>query len=72
MKAYKGSFTIEAACVFPLVLLCLCIAIWSGISLHAEVLLQATECGNGNSVDMVKCMYRRELMNEMFGEWYED
>jgi len=72
MKKYKGSFTVEAACVFPLVLLSICIAIGSGMSLHEEVLLRTAKQENGVWVDMVECMYRRELIKDIFGEWYED
>ena len=72
MKRYNGSFTIEAACVFPLVLFCICVAVWSGISLHEEVRLEAKRQEEKIPIDLVTYMYRRELVDEMFGEWYED
>ena len=72
MKKYKGSFTIEAACIFPLVLFCICVAVWSGISLHDEVCLQAKNQEEKITVDIVKCMYRREFIKDIVGEWYED
>ena len=72
MKKYKGSYTLEAACIFPLALFCICAAIWSGISLCEEVRLKAIKQEENASVDMIKSMYKRELIRDMVGEWYED
>jgi len=72
MKLYKGSFTIEAAFVFPIVLICIFIAIESGISLYDEVRTEAVSQMNKNPLDVVNCMYRREYVKDLFGELYED
>lgn len=72
MKGYKGSFTIEASCVFPLILLCICVAIWSAVSLHDEVLQQVADHEKNMPIDIINCMYRREFIKDILGEWYED
>lgn len=72
MKKYKGSFTIEAAYILPLILFCICIVIEMGISLHQEVRAQVETQMENKPLDMVKCMYRREYMKELLGEFYED
>jgi len=72
MKAHKGSFTVEAACIFSLILMCICVAIWSSIALHEEIRLQIIEQEKQAPLDTIKCMYRREFLKEVFGEWDED
>ena len=72
MRRYKGSFTIEAALIFPLVLACIYIAVVSGISMHKEVCIQVEELEKRKPIDMVKCMYRKEFIKDIFGEEYED
>ena len=72
MKKFKGSFTVEAAYILPLVLSCICIVISLSISLHEEVRVQVETQAKEVPADMVKCMYRREFVKELFGELYED
>lgn len=72
MKGYRGSFTIEAAYITPLILLCICIAIEAGISLHNEVKTQIVSQMENKQMDMIGAMYRRELVKELIGELYEN
>ena len=72
MKKYKGSFTIETALVFPIVLLCICITINAGIALFDEVCAEAKDQMEKRPLDLISCMYRREFVEDLFGEWYED
>lgn len=72
MRVYKGSFTIEAACIMPLILLCICIAIESGITLHNEVKSKALLVKEEEPVDLADYLYRKELIENVLGAWYED
>ena len=72
MREYKGSFTVEAACVIPLIFLCICIAIESGITLHSEVKNKALLVNEEETVNIVSYMYRKELIEKVLGVWYED
>lgn len=62
----------EAAFIVPLILFCICIAIETGVILHQEVRMQALEQMEQTTPDMVKAMYRREYIKELFGVFYED
>ena len=72
MREYRGSFTIEAAYMMPLIFLCICIAIESGIMLHNEVKNQALLVREEETVDIISYLYRKELIEKVLGEWYED
>lgn len=72
MKKYKGSYTIEAAFILPLILICICIAIEMGVVLHQEVQTRVESQMKKEPLDMVKAMYRMEYIKELFGELYED
>jgi len=72
MREYKGSFTVEAACVMPLIFLCICIAIESGFTLHNEVKSKALLIREEKTVDIVSYLYRKELIEKVLGVWYED
>ena len=74
MREYKGSFTIEAACIMPLIFMCICIAIKGGITLHNEVKSKALLVREEETVDLVSYLYRKELIEKVLGEqvWYED
>lgn len=67
MKKYKGSFTIEAVFVLPLILTCICVVITMGIGLYQEVQKQAELQAGKETLDMVKGMYQREYVKELFG-----
>lgn len=68
MKKYKGSFTIEAVFVLPLILTCICMVITMGIDLYQEVRKQAELQVGKETLDMVKGMYQREYVKELFGD----
>ena len=72
MRVYKGSFTIETACIMPLLFMCICIAIKSGVMLHNEVKSRALLVQEEDSVDVVSYLYRKELIEKALGVWYED
>ena len=72
MKECQGSFTIEAAFITPLLLFCICLAIELGISLHNEVKILALSQMDHKPLDLVSAMYRRELVEELLGELYEN
>lgn len=72
MKKYRGSFTVEAAYIVPLILFCICIAIEAGILLHNEVKTQAVSQMEKKTENMIACMYRKELVKELLGDLYED
>lgn len=72
MKSYKGSFTIEAACVFPIILFCIFIAIDVGINLYQEVKQEAMRQMEEKKLDLISVMYRREFLKELFEEEYEN
>ena len=71
MRRYKGSFTVEAAVVFPIVLLCICTVIILGMELYDEVCMVAEKYEKSETVDLIHCMYRRELIEDLLGEEYE-
>lgn len=72
MRAYKGSFTVETACIFPIILLSICITINVGVSLYEEVRQEAISQMENEKLDLISVMYRRELLKELFEEEYED
>lgn len=61
----KGSFTIEAAYILPVVLLCLFLPVWLGIDLFQEVKMNAEEIERAEVLDTVVCMYRKEWLDEI-------
>lgn len=71
MRKYKGSFTIEAAWILPLVLSCFCVAIGAAVSLHNEICEEIQEQVEKESVDLIKGMYRRTYVKELLGNLYE-
>ena len=71
MRQYKGSFTIEAAVVFPIVLVCICSVIIIGMELCDEVCITAEQYENDEILDLIHCMYDRELIGDLLGEKYE-
>lgn len=68
MKSRKGSFTIEAAFVLPLILGSMCTAILIGISLYEEVRTRIEVQEQEKALDMVKEMYHRTLIEELMGD----
>lgn len=72
MRKYKGSFTVEASFILPLILLCICVVIELGITLHQEVRMQVAEKAKEETMDMIDAMYHREYLKELLGAFYED
>ena len=72
MRGYKGSFTIEAVYIIPLILMCICIAIESGITLYNEVKSKALSVKEEEMMDLVSYFYRKELIENVLGAGYED
>ena len=71
MKRYKGSFTVEAAIVFPIVLLCICHVIIIGMELCEDVCITAEKYKEKEMLNLIQCMYRKELIEDLLGEGYE-
>ena len=65
MKKYRGSFTIEAAFIMPIVLLCICTAIKIGITLFQEVKNTAEQIIEENQDELIDYMYRKELLESL-------
>lgn len=72
MRVYRGSFTVEAACIFPVILFCICITIDVGITLYEEIRQEAMSQMENEKLDLISAMYKRELVKELFGKEYED
>ena len=72
MRRYKGSFTIEAAFIIPIILFIGCLTIELGVALHQEVRGQAIEQMKEEPMDVIGCMYRKEFLEELSRELYED
>lgn len=72
MKKYKGSFSMEASYILPIILACILVVIDLSVLLHEEVHVRVEMQMEKASVDMVKAMYRREYIKELLGEYYED
>ena len=71
MKMYKGSFTVEAAYILPFIFACICMVIELGISFHAEIHAEVEQQSISEPLDVIKCMYRKAYVEELFGEFYE-
>ena len=72
MSKCKGSFTVEASYIMPIILVCILIVIELGISLHGEVFLRIKNQEKKEPLDMINTMYQREYVKELLGEFYED
>ena len=72
MKKYKGSFSMEASYILPIILACILVVIDLSVLLHEEVHARVEMQMEKASIDMVKAMYRREYIKELLGEYYED
>jgi len=72
MKKLKGSFTIEAAYILPIILICFCIAVEVAITLHEDVRVLVEAQLQKKPMDMIESMYRRDLVKDIFGEVYEN
>lgn len=72
MNVYKGSFTVEAAYIVPLILMSIYIVIISGITLHNEVKNKAILIKEEKVVELVSYMYRKELIEDILGAWNEN
>ena len=70
INACSGSFTIEMALVFPLVMLCFCVAIHTGIALHEEIKQKIEVYEEKRMLDAIACMYRKEYLEGIMGDLY--
>jgi len=68
VRRYKGSFTLEATYVLPVILICICIVADLGVSLHKGVCTQVEVQSEKEMLDVITTMYRREPIKELFGE----
>lgn len=71
VEGFRGSFSIEAALIMPLVLMCMFMPIWVGVELHQEVKQRAEIEMQMAPLDMIWAMYQQEQMEES-EEKYED
>ncbi len=65
MKRYRGSFTVEATFIMPLILICICIAIESGVILYQEVKNTAEQIKEERQEKLMDAMYRKELLEDL-------
>lgn len=65
MKKYKGSFTIEAAFIMPIIFLCICTAIKSGVVLYQEVKHTAEQIREEKQEELIDYMYRKERLESL-------
>ena len=72
VKQCRGSFSLEAALIFPLIMLCFCLAIQIGINLQEEIKEQTEAFMKKEPLNIIACMYRKEYFEEVIGELYED
>ena len=73
MKVYvKGSLTVEATYILPLILFCICITVETAVLLHEEIRIQIEEQKKVEELDIITGMYRREYVKGLFGEKNED
>lgn len=68
----RGSFSVEAAYIMPLVLLCLFLPIWIGIEQHEEVKTWVEKQQQEEIVDVISAMYQKEFITDLVGDKYED
>lgn len=68
----KGSFTVEAAYIIPLVLFVFCVAIEMAITLQIETKEQIRMWGEVKEIALIDFMYRKEYIEELLEELYED
>ncbi len=72
MRKCKGSFTVEAAFILPIIFACIVVVIEVSVSLREEVCSQVEIQMEKEPFDMIKATYRREYIKELLGEFYED
>lgn len=68
----KASFTVEAAYIMPVVLMCMFIPVWMGIENHEEIKTWIEKQMQVEQKDMILAMYRQDYMKAIGNEWYED
>ena len=68
MRRYRGSFTLEASYILPIILLCICIVIGLGVSLHKTVCMQVEIQSQKETADLIGAMYRYIYIEGLFGE----
>ncbi len=66
MNGWRGSLTIEAALVVPLVLALFAFAMKSGIQMYTECRDTALAIGHEQEIEAVKMFYRWQEAGELF------
>lgn len=64
----KGSFTVEAAIIVPMLLLIICGILWLGYRLHDETKATALRPGKLEEIDVMKEIRERDFMIRLMGE----
>lgn len=72
MKKYRGSFTVEASYILPIILMCFFVVIELSVSLHSEVNMQIKSQEEKEPLDVIKTMYRSDYIKDLLGEIYEN
>ena len=72
MKCYKGSFSIEAALILPVVLMCLILPIGLGVELHQDVKTRAIHIQQEGVMDVIGEMYRKEWVENFLKGFLEE
>lgn len=65
-KKFEGSLTVEAAIIFPLVLMLFVSAINGGIGLYQVVSELSVKIESDEKIDTVKIFYRFKMLGELF------
>ena len=66
VNRWKGSFSVEAACIIPVVCLCLFMPMWIGIELYQETKQCALNMQETYDEDAVSLMYQRAWLEEFW------
>jgi len=62
VKGLQGSFSVEAAFILPMVLMCLFLPIQVGLEMHQDIKTRAVNIQQNDVVDVISGMYRKEWM----------
>ena len=68
----KASFSIEAAYIMPVVLMCMFIPIWIGIDSHEQIKQWVEKQQQVETMDMILAMYRQDYLKDIGKDWNEN
>ena len=71
-STWNASFTIEAAYIMPVVLMCLFMPIWIGIENYGQIKKWVEKQMQEQTMDVIAAMYRQDYMEEIGTKWNED